>query len=126
MYRAFYATRIQAERLGYTLKKRATISREEANKLRNYYEALEDGKTTIISILITVLGVGFKSVISAAIGVATSISTFALSDYIEDLDNKFDMLATSKDNISFVEYTFRYRQHGSGGGAYFLEDVKLV
>lgn len=126
MYRAFYATNHQAKKWGRTLTKRATISREDAIKLRDYYKFIEGVTNADIGVLLTVLGVSFNSVISMVLGITTTISSVPLSDYLQDLDNKFDMLATSRDNISFVEYTFQYREHGSGGGAYFLKDVRLV
>ena len=104
---------IKHKRRGYTITDTVVLSREQAKALRDIYDKQEIGRNWVISMYGIVLGTVMLPVAAMIFGVALTTLQSILGEYIDDLDNVFDVFDTGKPDYNKVEFTFKYKQYNS-------------
>lgn len=125
---AIYKTPNQAAILGTTITKNVTITDEEARKIRDYYNSLDEGSGTMFNTFVGVMvGIATRNVKLAfsltASAAANIISSKVFKSYYSKLADKFDMLLDGTPNKCKMIY--KYKRHSSNDGAYWLTDIKV-
>lgn len=124
---SIYCPVSKAKRLGYSISGSYTLSRAEAKELRNHYKEIESGTAFGIGLLCTVFGgIVLKQLAGIGFSVASNVTLYIVSDFLDNLDNKFDDLATGAKSATRVRTKYKYKRHGSYDGAYFLETIEIL
>ncbi len=122
----FYATPIQAERLGRTISREEVVSNSDAIKLRDAYAKIAKDQSFFIGVAATVLGAGIASTaVAIGFGISATAATTYGKTYMGQLSDIYDSIATSGKNFNYVKLVYEYRRKGSNDGAYWLVDVKF-
>lgn len=123
---AIYKTPSQAEKIGTSYTDSVSISKNDAIKLRDYYNDIEKGRVTtmgVISLCSPIVGKLLTASVATFLGTLTGASGLA-SSYFSQMGNKFQDLLDSMATKKKVTFVYRYKRHGSNDGAYWLVDIK--
>ncbi|MCG8540730.1 MAG: hypothetical protein MJA82_12445 [Clostridia bacterium] len=123
-----YCTPIQAKKVDTypVMNDSCIINRDDAKKLRDYYDAGESHVNNAIGLLTTIVSYplgGFSVLFGTIAAFATSFAT----EVWEQRDTYFDELATNADGINEwkMDIKYKYRRKGSNDGAWVLESYVI-
>lgn len=105
----------------------ATIDREAAVAIREYYNSKEAHVTTAAGMLAGLALAPFAPVIGILITPTTGFLTYLFTELLETRDDIFDALAVNSSGIEewTIDVEYHYSRHGSNDGAWFLSDASV-